>query len=453
MVNGSIGLCLPAAGKQKFPIAKEYLYFGFPVNTLNYPSRRDILAEQSTHNPAPEKEFDFTIEAVILLVLSAFMLLFGILLFAIHTGDLPYTPDSTYGLFLVIVALQVITMGKTPFGDVRRSWLVVIIGIAAAVIGMGACFVPGTLSALVRVLVGVLLAAGGAALLFRLILRREKVAAWLKIPGILRHVTFSSALVYIMAILLGLVTLLPAITTDTLTAGLLIIDGASLLYLAWSIGTLEKVYPKKAEPVEPPRSTRSFLSKNVPLPLTTAILVFLGVLLAFLAVLLVPVNLGLLPFSPDGQLGLLLVIMAIQVLAMGETPVGQFRRSRVLVLIGLVFAGLGIFSCIVPGILTDDLRIMLGLLNLAGGIVPLVLRFYPLFMQMRNPPAVPARIPAPLKNLLVTQTVLNCVGILFGTSMLLPGFIPGMVTAAILFCNGLLLFVLAWILSTLPAAE
>ncbi|MDD4483510.1 MAG: hypothetical protein PHD55_03965 [Methanoregula sp.] len=411
------------------------------------------MAEYTEQDPAPGKEFDFTIEAVILFVLSVFMLLFGILLFAIHTGTLPYTPDSTYGLFLVIVALQVITMGKTPFGDVRRSGLVIIIGIAAAVIGMGACFVPGALTSLVRTLVGVILTVGGAALLVRLILHREKATAWLEIPGILRHITLASALVYIMAFLLGLVTLLPALTTDTLTTGLLIIDGASLLYLAWSIRALEKIYPKKAEPVEPERPHRSFLSKDAPLPLTTAILIFLGVLLAFLAVLLVPVNLGTLPFSPDGQLGLLLVIMAIQVLAMGETPVGQFRRSRLLVLIGLVFAGLGIFSCIVPGILTDDLRVMLGLLNLAGGIVPLVLRFYPLIRQMKNPPATPVPVPPQLRNLLVTQTVLNIVGILFGASMLLPGFIPGMVTAAILFCNGLLLFVLAYILSTLPAPE
>ena len=411
------------------------------------------MAEYTEQDPAPGKEFDFTIEAVILLVLAAFMLLFGILLFAIHTGTLPYTPDSTYGLFLVIVALQVITMGKTPFGDVRRSGLVIIIGIAAAVIGMGACFVPGALTALVRTLVGVILTVGGAALLVQLFLRREKAAAWLEIPGILRHITLASALVYVMAFLLGLVTLLPALTTDTLTAGLLIIDGASLLYLAWSIQALEKVYPRKPEPAELQKRTRSFLSRDAPLTLTTAILIFLGVLLAFLAVLLVPVNLGTLPFSPDGQLGLLLVIMAIQLLAMGETPVGQFRRSRLLVLIGLVFAGLGIFSCIVPGILTDDLRVMLGLLNLAGGLVPLALRLYPILQQMRNPPAVPVPVPPQLRNLLVTQTVLNIVGILFGASMLLPGFIPGMVTAAILFCNGLLLFVLAYILSTLPAAE
>lgn len=58
------------------------------------------------------KDFDFTFESVILLVLGIFMGLFGLLLFPISTGTLPYDPDSTYGLFLVIIALQVITMGR-----------------------------------------------------------------------------------------------------------------------------------------------------------------------------------------------------------------------------------------------------------------------------------------------------------------------------------------------------
>jgi hypothetical protein len=66
-------------------------------------------------------ESDLSLEVVILLILGVFMFLFGLLLFKINTGELPYTPDSTYGLFLVIVSFQVITMGKTPFGDLRRQ--------------------------------------------------------------------------------------------------------------------------------------------------------------------------------------------------------------------------------------------------------------------------------------------------------------------------------------------
>lgn len=411
------------------------------------------MTDTADHDPAPNREFDFNLETVLLLVLSAFMLLFGVLLFAIHTGALPYTPDSTLGLFLVIVALQVITLGKTPFGEVRRTWLVILTGIAAGLLGMAACFIPGVLTALVRILVGMILTAGGAALLARLLLHKKRAALWLRVPGILRHLTVACALVYIMAFLLGLVTLLPGLTTNPLTAVFLIIDGASLFYLAWCIQVAGKTYPQPIEqvPGEQARHPRAFLVRDAPLPLTTALLIFLGVLLAFLALLLVPVNLGILPFSPDGQLGLLLVIMAIQMLAMGETPVGQFRRSWVLVVIGLVFVAMGVFACIVPGRITDIIRLMLGLLNLAGGILLLAGRVIPILKDLRNPPAEPIPIPPQIRNLLIILTVLNCVSILFGISVLLPGFLPYVATVTILFCNGLLLFALAYIVSTLPS--
>ena len=411
--------------------------------------------QTATHGTAPGRLFDFTLEPVILLVLSVFMLLFGILLFPIHAGTLPYAPDSTYGLFLVIVALQAIALGKTPFGEVRRSWLAVIVGIAAAVAGMGACFIPGALSDAVRMLVGIILALGGAVLLLRHVLDRGRARTWMRHPGILRHLAVSCGLVYLMAFLLGLVTLFPAATTDYLTAALLIADGLALSWLAWGVQAAGRTYPEAA-PVPATAGDRAcpacILLRDAPLSFTTVILVFLGVLLSFLAILLVPINLGTLPFSPDGQFGILLVIMAVQVLAVGETPVGQFRRSWPVVLAGLAFVALGVFSCIVPGILTGLLLVMLAALNIAGGIVPLALRLYPIVKQAKNPAAAPAAIPPALVHLLVVQTVLNIVGILFGASMLLPGLIPGMAVAAILFCNGLLLFALAILLGRLPAA-
>jgi uncharacterized membrane protein HdeD (DUF308 family) len=413
----------------------------------------DSSDQPPSANPATNHEFDFTLETVILLVLSVFMLLFGVLLFAIHTGSLPYSPDSTYGLLLVIVALQVITMGKTPFGDVRRSWVVIIIGIAAAVFGMTACFIPGALTSVIHDLVGVILLCGGIALFLQLVMIKERAATWVRTPGVLRNLTLASALVYFIAVLLGLVTLLPTLTTDALTAVLLIVDGIGLFWLAWSVQQIAKIRardPAKS-PAPLPVKEVFFLFREAPIPFTTALLIFLGVLLALLAILLVPVNLGMIPFSPDGQLGLLLVIMSIQVLAMGETPVGQFRRSLPVVVIGLAFVGMGVISCIVPGLLTGTTVVLLAVLNILGGLVPLTLRVLPMLQAMRNPPAQPVAIPPPLKNLLITQTVLNIVGILFGLSMLLPGLIPGMVTVGILFANGLLLFVLARILSSMPA--
>ncbi len=192
-----------------------------------------------------------------------------------------------------------------------------------------------------------------------------------------------------------------------------------------------------------PATGSTGLFGEVSLPLSIALVIPVGALLVLLGLLLFPVNLGLIPFSPDGQLGLLLVIMAIQMLALGETPVGQYKRSQLLIAIGVAFAALGIFSCIVPGILTDMIRVLLALLNIAGGAILLTKRFLPM-LQGGAEPAAP--LPPIYKRLLGTLTVLNIVAIAFGISMLLPGLVPGMVIAGIVVINGLLLFALASIL-------
>lgn len=187
--------------------------------------------------------------------------------------------------------------------------------------------------------------------------------------------------------------------------------------------------------------------RETSIPLSIALVIPVGVLLVLLGLLLFPVNMGAIPFSPDGQLGLLLVIMAIQMLALGETPMGRYRRSHLLVAIGIAFASMGIFSCIVPGVLTDVIRVLLAILNIAGGAILLAKRFLPISQGAGNAAAaVPASLMPTFKRLTATQTVLNVVSISFGISMLLPGLIPGMVIAGIVVVNGLLLFALAAIL-------
>jgi hypothetical protein len=189
-------------------------------------------------------------------------------------------------------------------------------------------------------------------------------------------------------------------------------------------------------------SLRFFRDASV--SLSVAIVLIVATLLVLLGLLLFPVNLGAIPFSPDGQLGLLMVIMAIQMMALGETPVGQYTRSWLLIIVGIVFAALGVVSCIVPGILTDLLRVLLGLLNIVGGGVLLAERFSPVLLGGGGFAAGP--IPPALKKLLVTQTVLNVVSIAFGVTMLVPGLVSGMVIAGVVVVNGLLLFALAGIL-------
>ncbi|MFH0961038.1 MAG: hypothetical protein V1897_20330 [Pseudomonadota bacterium] len=81
-----------------------------------------------------KEEADLSLEGAVLILFGVFWLLFGLTLFKIYTGDLPYNPDSAHCLFMVIVSFQMITMGKTPFGDLRRSWALVFIGMGSAVL-------------------------------------------------------------------------------------------------------------------------------------------------------------------------------------------------------------------------------------------------------------------------------------------------------------------------------
>jgi len=393
------------------------------------------------------EESDLSLEVVILLILGVFMFLFGILLFRIHTGELPYTPDSTYGLFLVIVSFQIITMGKTPFGDLRRSWLLVMVGICAAILGMVACFIPGTLTWLVRVLVGVLLFAGGISLLLQLFFSEEKARLWIRVPGVLRHLTIACGLVYVITIISGLITLFPGITTDSQTGIVLLAYGISFFYLSWCIHKVSGAYPEETSArLEKESGGRFKFLQDASISLSLAVLILVGVLITLLGFLLFPVNMGVLPFSPDGQLGLLLVVMAIQMMALGETPMGQYKRSWLMIIIGIVFASLGIFSCIVPGILTGLVQMLIGVLNILGGGILLLKRFIPIIQGLRDPPAEPVPVPPVMRKLMITQTVLNVVSIAFGLSMLTPGLIPAMIVPVILIINGVLLFILGYII-------
>ncbi|MBP7867354.1 MAG: hypothetical protein KA419_15570 [Acidobacteria bacterium] len=405
--------------------------------------------------PDPGEEAGLALETVILLIFGVFMLLFGMLLSRFLAGALPYSPDGAYGLFLVLTAFQVITLGKTPYGDVRRSGFAVLAGIAAALLGMASCFVPGRLTDPVRLLVGMVLTTGGLSLFLQLALSREKARRWLRLPGVPRHLAVGCGLVYLLSVVLGLVTLRPGYVPGYGVAGLLLADGFGLFYLAWAIQAVSRLKPPKGReepsvaPGERRLAGRSRLLREASLSPATATLILLAVLLSFLGLVLLPVNLGLLNFSPDGLQGLLLVIFAIQMLSLGETPVGRFRRSWALVVFGVMFVGLGAFSCLVPGVLTHHLRVLLALLNLAAGSVFFARRFV---QQRRDRQRVRAEAVSPiLVKLRGTQAVLNGTVIAFGITMLVPGLVPGLLNAVIIVANGLLLFRLAAILGKLES--
>jgi len=265
--------------------------------------------------------------------------------------------------------------------------------------------------------------------------RRE----WTQYRGLPLQVSVNALITYLLLFPLGLITLWPGRVDDRVTAVLLLASGICLGLLAIGVNRVRRLYGTPAQSGAATRGDVRWWLRESSLSPTLVTLVLTGVVLVLLAIMLVPVALGLLPFSPDGQLGALMVIMAVQIIALGDTPVGHYRRSWLLVCLGILWAVLGITSSIVPGVLTVWLQMILGLGNLLGGLLGLGR----LFASMRAGDAASGPIPPLLKRLGVIMLVMNVLSILFGLSMLLPSLIPLMVIPVVLLLNGVAIIVLA----------
>src|SRR5690606_32930220 len=117
--------------------------------------------------PSLLKKTELPFEVVILLIVGMAMLITGTLLFPVSSGALPYYEDGLYGLLLVMFALQIVTMGKTPFGDVRRSRLIIAVGAVISAVGIVTCFIPAVFTRLSRILLFICFGPGGFLLLLQ----------------------------------------------------------------------------------------------------------------------------------------------------------------------------------------------------------------------------------------------------------------------------------------------
>ncbi|MGB5101300.1 MAG: DUF308 domain-containing protein [Methanothrix sp.] len=409
------------------------------MNNKNLPQESQAQQQLQSYI-AKRAEIALSIEVVLLIVGGVFFLLFGGLLFLIDRGMLPYSEGCVYGLFVVLVSMQIITMGKTPFGDVLRSWLVVIIGLLTAMLGTLAIFYPEYLNTTIRILAGLIVLITGAVGLLQLFTAKDKARRWMKVPGILQQLTVACALVYSIEIVLGIITLLPGIMPNLLTAVLLLVFGASLIFLAWCIHVVNHQYGlTNAKIVPAPSKSKSgfCLLKETSLTVENTFNTYQGFLMILLGILVLLMILGIFPsFNSDGQLGLLLVLTSLQLLALGQFVASQVTRSWLVISFGILCAATGIYSCIVPGVLTGVIQPLLGLQNIITGVLLLATKIIaPTVYGIRHPPAEPVTLPPIIKRLFLVLTVTGIVAILFGINMLAPLLLPsllGMVVYAML---------------------
>ncbi|MGZ4918430.1 MAG: hypothetical protein ACXV5E_08520 [Halobacteriota archaeon] len=192
----------------------------------------------------------------------------------------------------------------------------------------------------------------------------------------------------------------------------------------------------------PPSIDRLSLFREASLPVGSAFSIFQGVLLVLLGFLLYGVFLGGIPLNAPGQLGLLLVLTSLNVLVLGSVVGLQFRRTWIIVIIGIVFAATGIISIISPsGIMAGVIALLLGVQNILTGVLFLAFNLaIPIMRGASSPADQPAEVPPLVKNLGkrigLVAVVLQILSILFGINMLAQGLLPsllGLVGYVILF--------------------
>jgi len=379
------------------------------------------------------KKADLPLEVALLLIAGMTMLIAGILLFPVSAGALPFYENGLYGLFLFIIALQIVTLGKTPFGDLRRSGLILAFGVTVAAIGIITCFVPDIFSRLPRTMLCISLGPGAFLLLLQMCVARGKLRIWIREGGFFRHLIAACSMVYLLSMAFALIIWKQSLPATPVTAIVAMLSGAAVVYLAFVLRKIYGMYPE----AERPGIRDGGLSTDQALILLT------GIFMLLLGVLLIPVSLGILPFAGSAQLGLLMVIFAVQMLASGNTPIGPYPRSWLLILSGLSCAALGIISCIIPGILVRHLTALIGIFNILGGILTLWKTGIP---RLRKPGAPDSPEPPVLKKLFAAQLIMSLLSILFGISMFASTLIPGPVIGAILAANGCVLLYLVRII-------
>lgn len=374
------------------------------------------------------KESDLFLEVVILLLVGMAMVILGLMLFPVYAGRLPYSENGLFGLMLVVNALQIMSMGKTPFGDFHRSGIVILFGGMVAAVGIVTCFIPDIFGRFPRFLLIFFLGGGGVSLLWQMVYFKEKYQLWRGLGGLFNHLIFGCGSVYLLQIGIAVLMMKPDMVATPLMASVILLYGLLIVYLAMVLQSVYRLYP----------SAQKSPVTDGGLSMENAMLLLLSIFMFLLGLLLVPVGVGLLPFSGSAQLGLLMVLFSISMLALGSTPVGAFPRNRAVMVIGFVFAALGIVSCIIPYILLELLTLMVGILNIAGGGIGLI-KVIAQFLEGRKS-SVP--VPAILQKISTALFIMNALTILFGIGMLVSGFLPGYIIGLVMAANGGVMFYL-----------
>ncbi|MGB8311651.1 MAG: hypothetical protein WCE81_07290 [Halobacteriota archaeon] len=178
---------------------------------------------------------------------------------------------------------------------------------------------------------------------------------------------------------------------------------------------------------EKPPSKDGRLSREASLPLASSFTIFLGVIIVVLGISFYGTVFsgGGLSLNSSGQGGLLLTITSLNVLALGSIVGLQLRRTWTLIIIGIVFAALGIIAVISPGgVVAGVNTLLIGVSNIITGVLTVAGTLAAARQGPSSPPAELVSVLPLLKRVFFIGLIIGIVSIVFGLSMLAPTLLP-----------------------------
>lgn len=358
------------------------------------------------------------IESVILMLFAITMLLLGIALPILPTGIITYTPYGLYGVLLFLFGLQISSLGKTPVGDVKQSRFVIIFGIVVSTLGLILSFTDSIPELIPKLTTVFFVGVSGIVLLIRLFASKNYYPAWKKSGDkLLSRLGILCASVYIGNIIFAVALFFEE------SLPLLVKSAIALLFgilLVWFTIVRHKTSVKYPEPAQ----KTGF--DVIVLTLVSLYMIILGLLI--IAAVLIPLNI-----TSSAQLGLLMLLFAVQTIALGSTPIGPFKRVNLVVIVGILMSVAGIISMMILDILVLPLSIMVALLNIVNAILYFIRTIPPLVKSKDK-----ASVPKVLKQLTIASIFMNIFGFCYGVS-LRTGILPDVAIPFLLIIYGSIL--------------
>jgi hypothetical protein len=342
------------------------------------------------------------------------------------------------GIMTFLFGLESTAIGRSPIGEAGPGPVRMGLGMALMLLGMLTSFLPDTPGYWSAWTLSFCFCAVGTAQTAEMITTQGKMRSWQAAGGMLKRLTGMCTAVYLLSFFLGAAIML-AMTGhlgEKTVWGITLAYGISMYPLGFTLIHIGERY----------QTATPWTGLQI-MPMEKAMMLVTGTFMAILGITLIPVSFGMIRFSGDAQMGLLMIIMSVQVMSTGNTPLGMTLPPTAGVMVGILMAALGTASALMPGKLMVPLTLLMAILNLAGGMRGLkgVVRSRKETLAALNNMGR-EKPPSPLVNLWRIQLAMNGTSILFGASMLIHNLISGWLVGIILTSNGGLLILLMGVL-------